>query len=190
MNWLDFLLLIVVASSMYTGFRAGFARVGIGFVAAIAGLLCGFWFYGIPAAWIGTLITSKAVANLLGFFIVIFAFILAGTAVGWFVARMFKLVGLGLVDRVLGGALGFVRGSLYVVVIVTVLLAFAPKNPTPDYIVNSAVMPYGMEASRTIVSLAPRGLSDAVDEAIFALKKIWQDKLKKMKQKKLPESEA
>lgn len=190
MNWLDFVLLIIVASSVYTGFRVGFARVGIGFAAAVLGLLCGFWFYGIPAAWIGSLIASKAAANLLGFFIVIFGFILAGSVIGWTVSRMFKMVGLGFVDRIFGAAFGFVRGGLVVVAVVAVLLAFTPKNPPPDYIVDSSVMPYALEASRLLVSLAPRGLNDSVEEAIGAVKKLWQDKLKKIKQKKLPQSEA
>jgi len=190
MNWLDVLLLIIVASSVYTGFREGFARVGIGFAAAVLGLLCGFWFYGIPAAWISGMIPSKAAANLLGFFIVIFGFILAGTFVGFVVSRMFRMVGLGFVDRFFGAAFGFVRGGLGVVAVVAVLLAFTPKNPPPDFIVNSAVMPYALDASRLIVSLAPRGLNDSVEEAVHAVKKIWEDKLKKMKQKKLPETEA
>jgi len=190
MNWLDILFLIIVGSSVYTGFREGFARVGIGFLAAVLGLLCGFWFYGIPAAWLGTMIPSKPVANLLGFFVVIFAFILAGTFVGYVVSRMFKLVGLGFVDRFFGAAFGFVRGALGVVAVVAVLLAFTPKNPPPEFITESAVMPYALEASRLIVSLAPKGLNDSVEEAVNAVKKIWQDKVKKMKSKKLPETEA
>ncbi len=190
MNWLDFILLIIVASSVYTGFRVGFARGGIGFAAAVLGLLCGFWFYGIPAAWVSTLVTSKTVANLLGFFIVIFGFILAGSIIGLIVQKMFRLIGLGFFDRLLGAAFGFVRGSLVVVAVVAVLLAFTPKNPPPDFIVNSSVMPYALEASRAIVSLAPRGLNDSVEEAIGAVKKIWEEKVKKIKKKKLQETEA
>ncbi len=189
MNWLDFIFLILLGSSMFSGFRIGFARVGIGFAAAVIGLLCGFWFYGIPAAWISSWVSSTMAANLLGFFIVIFGFVIAGSVIGWLVSKMFKMVGLGFVDRLLGAAFGFVRGSLVVVAIVTVLLAFTPKKPPPDFIVTSSVMPYAMEASRILVSLAPRGLNDSVEEAIGAVRKIWDEQIKK-KKKKLPETEA
>ena len=39
MNWIDLLLLIVIGASVLTGFAAGFARVGVGFIAMIVGFL-------------------------------------------------------------------------------------------------------------------------------------------------------
>lgn len=188
MNWLDFILLVIIASSIWSGFRIGFIRVGIGFLAAGLGLLFGFWLYGIPAAWLKPWIHSAAVANLLGFCIVIFGFMLAGGIVGFVISRMFRLVGLGFVDRLAGAVFGLVRGSLVVVAIVCVLLAFVPKPP-PDFLTESAVTPYAVEASRMIAALAPRALSDAVNEGISSIKKIWQDRLKRIP-KKLPAQEV
>ena len=52
MSLLDLLVVIVVGASVAAGFVAGFARVGIGFIAAILGVVFGFWFYGIPAGWV------------------------------------------------------------------------------------------------------------------------------------------
>ncbi len=49
LNWIDLLLLVVIGISVLTGFAAGFARVGVGFIAMIVGLFGGFWFYGIVA---------------------------------------------------------------------------------------------------------------------------------------------
>ncbi len=58
---------------MVTGLLAGFARVGIGFLAAISGVLFGFWFYGIPADWFHQLRQLvDALSNLLGFFAGVF----------------------------------------------------------------------------------------------------------------------
>ena len=71
-NLLDILLVIIVAASVVTGFMAGFARVGIGFIAAISGDLFGFWFYGIPAEWFHSTSNRETLSNLLGFFVVYF----------------------------------------------------------------------------------------------------------------------
>ena len=70
---LDLLLGLIVISSVMAGFVAGFARVGIGFCAAIAGMVFGFWFYEIPAAWIHKFIDSQTVSNVLGFLVVFWA---------------------------------------------------------------------------------------------------------------------
>jgi len=82
-NLLDILLVIVVASSIITGWLAGFARVGIGFIATVSGMLFGFWFYWIPADWFRKHATSSVtLANLCGFFAVFFGFVLVGALVG------------------------------------------------------------------------------------------------------------
>ena len=52
MSLLDLLLIAIVGGSVVSGFLAGFARAGVGFAAAVTGILFGFWFYGIPAEWI------------------------------------------------------------------------------------------------------------------------------------------
>ena len=47
MNLLDLLLAVIIGISVATGFMAGFARVGVGFVASISGLIFGFWYYNV-----------------------------------------------------------------------------------------------------------------------------------------------
>ena len=51
MNLLDLLLAVILGISVATGFMAGFARVGVGFIASISGLIFGFWYYNVPATW-------------------------------------------------------------------------------------------------------------------------------------------
>jgi len=70
LNWIDLVLLIVIGASVLAGFDAGFARVGIGFAAMIVGLFGGFWFYGIVAAYVLDYVNSRAIANLIGFFVI------------------------------------------------------------------------------------------------------------------------
>jgi membrane protein required for colicin V production len=182
-NLLDIVLVIVVGASVAAGFMAGFARVGIGFIAAISGLLFGFWFYGMPAAWIHRYVHSVTISNLLGFFVVFWGFLAAGSLLGKLLAKLFKWTGLSWLDRLMGGAFGFVRGGLIAIAFVAVLLAFTPK-PLPNWMVDSQVLPYAIDASNLCAALAPRAIKDAFRDSMVEIRKAWEDQLKKKPHKK------
>ena len=46
MNWLDWILLVVIAGSIIASFRKGFSRELIGLISMVVALFCGLWFYG------------------------------------------------------------------------------------------------------------------------------------------------
>jgi membrane protein required for colicin V production len=180
---LDLLLGLIILSSIIAGFSAGFARVGIGFCATIAGIIFGFWYYETPAAWIHKTISSQTVSNVAGFLVILWAVLLVGALVAKVVASLFKMTGLSWLNRLLGAAFGFVRGALIGVAFVAVLLAFAPK-PLPNWMVNSVLLPYAIDASDICASIAPAALKDAFREGMQEVRKDWEEELKKAKRKK------
>ena len=182
MNLLDLLLVVIVGASVATGFMAGFARVGIGFIAAVCGLLFGFWFYGIPAEAIHRHINSITASNLLGFFVVFFGFVFAGALIGKLLSSLFKWTGLTWLDRLLGGAFGFVRGALVAVVFIAVLMAFNP-TPPPNWMVDSKILPYAIDASDICAALAPRAIKEAFRDSMRDIRKAWDEQLKKKPRK-------
>jgi membrane protein required for colicin V production len=175
LNLLDLLLLAIVAASVAAGFVAGFARGVIGFVAVIGGILFGLWFYGMPAEWLENHgVHAHAAASILGFLVVFFTFQLAGGITGKIIAKLFKWTGLSVVDRLLGAGFGLVRGVLAAVAFVAVMLAFTP-SPIPNWMVNSTLLPYAMDASHLCASLAPRALTDAFRRSMDEVRKAWDD---------------
>jgi membrane protein required for colicin V production len=179
---LDILVLILVGTSMVAGFVAGFARVGIGFIASVCGLLFGFWFYGFPAALIHKFIHSTTVSNLIGFFLVFWAFVVAGALIGKLLAKLFKWTGLSWLDRLLGGVFGFARGAFISVIFITAVMAFTPK-PMPNWMVQSKVLPYAIDASNILSSLAPSTIKDAFRESMQEIRKAWDDEVRRAKDK-------
>jgi len=173
---LDLLVVIVIGASVVAGFVAGFARVSIGFVAAILGVVFGFWFYGVPAGWVHRYLHSVAVSNLIGFLLVFWAILAIGALFAKVTSKLFKWTGLSWLDRLLGGAFGLVRGTLIAVVMIAVLLAFTPK-PMPNWMVKSQVLPYAMEASSAIASLAPNSIKNALRESVLELRNVWDQQL-------------
>jgi membrane protein required for colicin V production len=192
MNLLDLVLAVIIGISVATGFMAGFARVGIGFIATISGLLFGFWYYGVPALWLHDHWTMSAnAANMLGFFIVFFMFLTAGAMIGKLLAKLFKWTGLTWLDRVLGGLFGLLRGALLAVVFVAVIMAFTPK-PMPTWMVGSQVLPYVVDASNLCSKLAPNAVKEAFRDSMFEIRKLWEEELqkKRKKQEKLKKADS
>ena len=176
MSLLDLLVVIVIGSSVVAGFVAGFARVSIGFLAAIVGVVFGFWFYGVPAGWVHRYLHSVAVSNFIGFLLVFWAILAIGALFAKVTSKLFKWTGLSWLDRLLGGVFGLVRGALIAVVMIAVLLAFTPK-PMPNWMVKSQVLPYAMEASNVIASLAPNAIKNAFRESMLELRRLWNQQL-------------
>jgi uncharacterized membrane protein required for colicin V production len=80
----------------------------------------------------------------------------------------------------MGAAFGFVRGSLIAVAFVAVLLAFASK-PLPNWMVDSKILPYAIDASDVCAALAPGAVKDAFRESMREVQKLWDEQLKKKK---------
>jgi membrane protein required for colicin V production len=159
-NWIDWVLVLVIASSVLAGVSAGFARVGVGFAAMIVGMFCGFWFYGIVAAYVIDYVSLRAIANLIGFFVILAVVLIIGAVVGQILAKLFKWVGLSWLDRLLGGVFGMARGFLIAAAMTTVLLAFAPSPPPPS-VVDSKLLPYVINVSDVLAALTPREIKDS-----------------------------
>jgi len=159
-NWLDIVLIVVLAFSTLQSLRKGFSREIVGLAASLAALVLGMWFYG-------------RTANLLGFVLVVVAVLLTGSLVGWIVSRFLRTVGLSFFDRLLGAAFGFLRGLLITMAVLTAVMAFGPRadsNPTPEAVVHSRIAPYILEASRWFVAIAPMELKQSFHERYSQVK--------------------
>jgi membrane protein required for colicin V production len=170
-TWLDIVVLIIVGYSVFAGLRRGFARAVIGIAATVLGIVFGFSFYGWVAAHLLGGMSSRELAKLLGFLIVFGAFLLLGGIAGRMLAHLFKAIGLGWLDHLLGGGFGFVRGIIVVLVLVTVTLAFRPQS-----IQESKTLPYVIGASNALAAITPKEVKDKFHEAYENLKKLWSQK--------------
>jgi len=186
---LDLLLLAIIGGSVVFGFLAGFARAGVGFLAAVTGVLFGFWFYGIPAEWIRKYVSSSTFSNLAGFLVVFFACALVGGLIGKLLSKLFKWTGLSWLDRIMGAGFGLVRGGLAAVAFVAVVMAFTPK-PVPTWMTGSLLLPYAIDASNIIASLAPQALKNSVRETVSEVRQAWDDEVRKSKKSKSPPPKA
>lgn len=178
MNAIDLVLLILIGSSVIAGLRAGLAQSGIGLACSIFGVICGLWFYSVPAVLFRGFTHSDFLANALGFLAVLVPFLVLGAVAGRLASKFFQWIGLSWLDRLAGAGFGFLRGALVAVGLVAILLAFAPK-PLPSWIVSSNSLPYAVGASSLLSELAPQGVKEAVQERLEDVREAWQRELQK-----------
>src|SRR5262245_45225534 len=101
MNWLDIVLLLIVAASVITSFRKGIAREIIGLVSVVVAVLAGIWFYGIPAGILLPYLSSRGLANFAGFFAVFCVVLAIGTVAGFVAGKFLRVTGLSIFDHFL-----------------------------------------------------------------------------------------
>jgi len=192
MNWLDLVLIGILAISIVASFAKGFTREVIGLVAAVAALLCGAWFYRMAGEIVRPWVGSREAANLCGFLLIVAAVIVLGLIVSWLVGAMIKAVRLSWLDRLLGAAFGVARGVVVCVAVITAIDAFTPgldaRTPPPS-VVRSTIAPYMIDAANALTLAAPKELRDGFARRYEQVKRIWEDTLKHGIPRRAPESE-
>jgi membrane protein required for colicin V production len=173
MNWLDIVLLLILAASLVTSFRKGFSREVIGLVSAVLALLLGIWFYGTAGAFLLPYVSSPMLANLLGFFLVAGGVLLLGSLVSHLAGRFLKVTGLSIFDHLLGAGFGILRGILISVALIVGIMAFSQGDRAPAAVVNSRIAPYVVDAARLFAAVAPHDLKESYRKRYAQVKLVW-----------------
>lgn len=173
MNWLDILLLVILAWCVFSSFRKGLTREIIGLASVVLALLLGIWFYGSAGALVAPYVSSRSVANLAGFLMVFAAVMLAGALVNRILGKFLQVTGLSIVDHALGAGFGLARGALIAVALMMGIMAFSPEGRPPSAVVNSRLAPYVASASRVFASLAPHELREGFRRTYGEVKSAW-----------------
>ncbi|GIX33213.1 MAG: hypothetical protein KatS3mg125_1169 [Lysobacterales bacterium] len=130
MNLADWLILAVLVVSMLIGFVRGFIAEAVAllsWVAAVVGALhLGPWVADAFAAEIAL----PSARLILGYALVFFALLIAGTLAGWLLRHLAHSSGLSGTDRLLGLLFGLARG-VAIAALAVFLAAFTPLARDP-----------------------------------------------------------
>ena len=174
MNWLDLVLVIILAASVITSFRKGLSREIIGLISVVVALLLGIWFYGTAGSYLMPYLSSQTAANFGGFLIVFCGVMLVGGAVSALVGKFLKVTGLSFFDHVLGAAFGAVRGLVIAIALVLAILAFTPAGRPPEAVLNSRLAPYVSGAASLCAGIAPHELKAGFEKTYGQVKDTWR----------------
>jgi membrane protein required for colicin V production len=173
MNWLDVVLLAILAVSVALSFRKGLTREVVGLASVVLAILLGIWFYGTAGALLLPYLSSRALANFAGFLLVFGGVMLVGHLVSYVVGRFLKVTGLSIFDHLLGACFGALRGILIAVALIMAIMAFSQGDKPPSSVVNSSTAPYIVDAARGFAALAPHELKDGFRKTYGMVKTAW-----------------
>jgi membrane protein required for colicin V production len=143
MSSFDIIVLVVVGTLTIIGFYNGMVRQLFGLAGFVAGYILAMRYYQQCSGFLTSF--HPGTARAISFIAIFLACILAAHIIGWLVGRFFNISGLGFLNRIGGGFLGFLKGCLIVSLIVLVVTAsdsakssFFKKSHTVKYVLPVA----------------------------------------------------
>ena len=130
MNYIDILILILIALAMFRGFMNGFVKE----VASLAALILGIWgaikFSSFTAAKLYDYfdMTGKYV-GIIAFIVTMMVIVVVIHLIGLLVDKLMETVSLGLVNKLLGIGFGLLKSVLILSVVFMVMNAIDARRP-------------------------------------------------------------
>jgi len=166
MTWMDWVIVIVLASSVIAGLVQGFFRTACSLIGLILGLTLAAWNYGRVAAFFQPLVRVEAIANAIGFFLIALIVMAIANAIGAFLSRVLNTIGLGCLDSIAGAVLGFFQGVVLITLAILVAVAFFPQQ---QWLANSRLARQFFGACHLSAGLSPEQLADKVRHGLRLL---------------------
>ena len=145
----------VIVVSVAHAASAGFFQEAFGIAGLVFGYLLAAWQYHQLAQHFAPYLNSPWFGEITAFLVIFIAVMVAAGIIGRIARWLMKEAGLSFVDRLLGGALGLLRGCLMVAV---VLMSMAAFNPNSKWLEGSRAAPYFLVVGRAVVWVAPSEL--------------------------------
>jgi membrane protein required for colicin V production len=154
-NVADWIILLVLVISVIQAASSGFFQEAFGIAGLVFGYLIAAWQYRHLAGHFAAYISSPWLGEIVAFLAIFLGVMLFAGILGKIVRWMVKEAGLNVVDRFLGGVLGFARGILLVATILVSMTAF---TPTSRWLQGSSLSPYFLVVGRAAIWVAPSEL--------------------------------
>jgi membrane protein required for colicin V production len=151
----DWVIAVVIIMSVIQAAISGFFHEAFGIAGLIFGYLLAAWNYQRLAARFAPHLKSEWLGEIAAFLIIFLAVVVLAGIAGRITRHIVKEAGLGFFDRLLGGALGLLRGGLMVAV---VLMSMAAFTPTSQALEGSELAPYFLVVGRAAIWVAPSEL--------------------------------
>ena len=155
MNWVDWVLLVLVGTSVLAGLLRGAVRT----VFSLAGLAVGFVVASRESGAVAIVLErwmAPSVAAAVGFVLVFLGIGLAFALAGWLLRKAIEKLALSWLDRMAGAVLGFARG-----VVIVGVLALAVEGVGGFAAAREArLYPHALRAGWVLLRLIPE---DALD---------------------------
>lgn len=159
MTVIDWVIVAILVISTFEGLRRGL----ISAVFSLGGLILGFIlaarFWPAFQPLLQRCIHEAWAVELASYLLVILIVVVAMSILGHLLRRTAHAIGLGWIDRILGGAFGLLRGALLVVLGFIIVAAF---YPSASWTRNSRIAPFFLTTAQRAMRSAPTAAASRV----------------------------
>lgn len=174
---LDYVLLAVMVFFVLRGIIRGGVSVLVGSLGFIAGFWLAFRYYLPLGRLINKLIPSWHYTMVIAFLIIFFMTWFSVGAVGHWIGRSLRKVGLGMVDRILGALIGVIIAIIIQSLLVTCLTLFLPAGHT--IVKESRLAPYSLQGMSILYAYVPDEVKKELENRRRVLQEQWNERSKK-----------
>src|SRR5271170_1999917 len=167
----DWVIVAVIVVSVIQAAISGFFHEAFGIAGLVFGYLLAAWNYQRLAAKFAPHLKSEWLGEIAGFLIIFLGVLILAGIAGRITRHIVKEAGLSFFDRILGGALGLLRGALMVAIILMSLAAF---TPTSAWLEGSELAPYFLVVGRAAIWVAPSELRGRFYQGLDLLRREQQ----------------
>ena len=162
MNWLDIVIVLVIAFFAISAFRSGLIREVVTLVSVAVGVVVAGLFYDDLARDVLVFIDNEKTALIVGFLVLLGAVYLAGQLVAVMLKQAASLLFLGWADHAGGALFGLIKG-LIVVEVLLILLVTYPQLGLKGDIDGSALASVFLDTAPLLLLVLPDEFEQAVD---------------------------
>ena len=167
MNLADLLIIILLAVTVVSAFAKGFFVEVCSLIGVILGLFIAAANYGGFSLWVLRVVHNREAANLIAFLLIVLVVMVLASIAGRLLRGLFRSVGLGIVDRLLGAVFGLIEGCVVVTLILMGIVAFLPRQ---DWLSNSRLAPVFLTAAHGGSQVVPFALGEEIRQGLQALR--------------------
>lgn len=140
MNWLDIVIILLAIFAVWEGWRQGLVAQILGLAALALGLFLAWRHGGTIGGWIGL---EDTPARVVGFAIVLVVVIVAVVLIGRATRGLFRIVGLGVFDNLLGVMFSLLKMALFTGLTIMLIEACDPAGRVISQRVKDGSVMYG-----------------------------------------------
>lgn len=163
MNWLDIVVILLLAGFVLAAYSAGLIREVVTFIAVLAGIVIAGLLYERLAKDVLVFIDSEDAAEAVAFLALFGAVYLLGQIGASVLKTGAALLMLGPFDHLGGAVFGFIKGILVIQVLLIVFAAY-PSLKLDTAVANSEIARYFVDDFSFLLKILPGEFEDRVDQ--------------------------
>lgn len=164
-NYIDIGIVVLILLSAIVGFIRGFVREAFSLATWVAAIVTAFLFFQKLALQLPFNIPNDLARLGVAFLLIFLGVLLLGSIINYLFNKAIHAIGLGGLDRILGGAFGVVRGALVVTLVVLLMgLGLTTFIDHPLW-KGSELVPHFVKTATWIKKEIPSDVSEKIKEA-------------------------